>query len=782
MTHPSPKRNMVPKAVLMRSGLVSLTTARPVNIAQPKSTVNSARPMTNVFNKAHSTIRRPINNKTATKNSNFNQGVNTVKDKNVNAARPKAVVNTAKPKAVLNVVKASACWVQFNNGLGPLKRMIFLPHVQGNPQIDLQDQGVIDNGCSRHITGNMSYLTDFKEIDGGYVAFRGNPKGGKIIGIVPRKNNMYSVDLKNIVPKGGLTCLFIKATSDESKLWHRRLGHINFKTMNKLVKGNLVRGLPSKLFKNDQTCVACWNGYSKRKPKMTKPSTGWKSQNQSEAKATIKVKTVNKEQQLQALVDGKKNLQEWKTQKSRRPKKKDTKVPQPSDLTNVADEAVNEEMDDSLVRAATTATGLDAEQDRDMFDVNDLPSEKVFVAEQGVPDSKKDNAAQATITEDEITLAIITGIIKNSKKPKVTTVTTATTKGILLQDPSESITTTTIPSKDKGKCIMVEEPAKIKKKDQISFDEQEAIRIQELIYEEERLAREKDEANIALTEEWNDIQAKIKANQLLAERLQAREQEELTIEEKDILFQQLLGEKKKALCSKKGIRKEEQATYKSSTKEYYVYLPEEYARMEPSKTKRNKPLPNIQEIPLNKAMKRVNTFVAMDTKLVKGSEVRNGAEITQEGIVPDEEEVAVDAIPLATKPPSIVDFKILKEGKINYFQIIRADGSSNWPEEDYERVLWGDLKTMFEPHVEDLVWRNLQGNKVLIWKLSFIPMKKYAAFTPKPPHLSCDNPLLIRRTVFWQTDPKFFRKYAAHPVCAPVFLKTPESTGRILPK
>ncbi|GJX43013.1 putative ribonuclease H-like domain-containing protein [Tanacetum coccineum] len=71
---------------------------------------------------------------------------------------------------------------------------------------------------------------------------------------------MYSVDLKNIVPKRGLTCLFAKATSDESKLWHRRLGHLNFKTMNKLVKGNLVRGLPSKLFENDQTCVACQKG------------------------------------------------------------------------------------------------------------------------------------------------------------------------------------------------------------------------------------------------------------------------------------------------------------------------------------------------------------------------------------------------------------------------------------------------------------------------------------------------------------------------------------------
>ncbi|GKD52567.1 retrovirus-related pol polyprotein from transposon TNT 1-94, partial [Tanacetum coccineum] len=59
---------------------------------------------------------------------------------------------------------------------------------------------------------------------------------------VPRKDNMYSVDLKNVVPQGGLTCLYAKATPDESNLWHMRLGHVNFKTINKLVKGNLVRG------------------------------------------------------------------------------------------------------------------------------------------------------------------------------------------------------------------------------------------------------------------------------------------------------------------------------------------------------------------------------------------------------------------------------------------------------------------------------------------------------------------------------------------------------------
>ncbi|GJU15483.1 putative ribonuclease H-like domain-containing protein [Tanacetum coccineum] len=74
---------------------------------------------------------------------------------------------------------------------------------------------------------------------------------------VPRKNNMYIVDMKNIVPKECLTCLVTKATLDESMLWHKRLGHVNFNTINKLVKENLMRGLPLKCFENDQTCVAC---------------------------------------------------------------------------------------------------------------------------------------------------------------------------------------------------------------------------------------------------------------------------------------------------------------------------------------------------------------------------------------------------------------------------------------------------------------------------------------------------------------------------------------------
>ncbi|GJT48500.1 hypothetical protein Tco_0974657 [Tanacetum coccineum] len=114
--------------------------------------------------------------------------------KNVNTVRPKAVVNAARPKAVVNdvkgnnvnAVKASACWVW-----KPKTKV--LDH--GNPQMDLQDKGVIDSGCSRHMTGNMSYLTDYEEIDGGYVAFGGNPKGGKIT----RKDDVHR---RNYIPLG----------------------------------------------------------------------------------------------------------------------------------------------------------------------------------------------------------------------------------------------------------------------------------------------------------------------------------------------------------------------------------------------------------------------------------------------------------------------------------------------------------------------------------------------------------------------------------------------------
>ncbi|GJS43588.1 hypothetical protein Tco_0568631 [Tanacetum coccineum] len=107
LTHPSPKRNMVPRIVLTRSGLISLNTARPVNTVQPRTAVNNAGPMKNVINNAYSTAKRPFNKITAANNSNFTKKINIVKGTRVNTVRPKAVLSAVKG----NVVKALACWV-----------------------------------------------------------------------------------------------------------------------------------------------------------------------------------------------------------------------------------------------------------------------------------------------------------------------------------------------------------------------------------------------------------------------------------------------------------------------------------------------------------------------------------------------------------------------------------------------------------------------------------------------------------------------------------------------
>ncbi|GJV45069.1 ribonuclease H-like domain-containing protein [Tanacetum coccineum] len=245
-----------------------------VNTAHPKSIVFSAKSMSHFSKSAQSTVKRPYQSKTVLSNKRFTQTNNTAKTKAVNTARPHS--------GVVNVVRV--------NQENAVKALAY------KPQQD--DIGFIDSGCSRHMTGNIAYLSDFKEFDRGYVTFEGGAHGGRISSkrtlktdsldfedlpdesqILlknPRKGNMYSFDMKNIVPKESLTCLVAKATSDESMLWHRRLGHINFKNINKLVKDNLVRGLPTKHFENDQTYVACLKGKQHRascKSKVLNPIT-----------------------------------------------------------------------------------------------------------------------------------------------------------------------------------------------------------------------------------------------------------------------------------------------------------------------------------------------------------------------------------------------------------------------------------------------------------------------------------------------------------------------------
>ncbi|GJU43937.1 hypothetical protein Tco_1201203 [Tanacetum coccineum] len=192
--------------------LRSLNTARPVNTAHPKTTVYSARPMSHFSKSTQSTA------------------------KVVNTARPNsAVVNAVRANQV-NAVKASTCWVwrptKLNSASITLKRHN-MNDARGNlSHLQNEDQGYVDSGCSRHMTGNMSYLSDFKEFNRGYVTFGGGAKGEKITSKrtlkthdenqvllkVSRKNNMYSVDMKNIVPKESLSCHVANVTLDESML------------------------------------------------------------------------------------------------------------------------------------------------------------------------------------------------------------------------------------------------------------------------------------------------------------------------------------------------------------------------------------------------------------------------------------------------------------------------------------------------------------------------------------------------------------------------------------
>ncbi|GKC50594.1 hypothetical protein Tco_1073339 [Tanacetum coccineum] len=124
-----------------------------VNTAHPKSIVFSAKPMSCFPKTAQSTVRRPFQSKTTLSNKRFTHKVNT--------ARPK-IVKTARPNsAVVNAVRVN----QEN---------------AGKPQQD--DTGFVDSGCSRHMTGNIAYLLDFKEFDGGYVTFGGGAHGGRISG------------------------------------------------------------------------------------------------------------------------------------------------------------------------------------------------------------------------------------------------------------------------------------------------------------------------------------------------------------------------------------------------------------------------------------------------------------------------------------------------------------------------------------------------------------------------------------------------------------------------
>ncbi|GJV31352.1 ribonuclease H-like domain-containing protein [Tanacetum coccineum] len=287
----------VPRSIQLNAGLAFNVVSSNVNTVRsrqpvPTKTSNSfspKRPQMNQFNqrrdfsKSHSSVRRPF----ATTTSQMSHS-NAVKGNWGTAVKTSACHNwrNSRPNSDCD---SGPTFIRTEH---PLKNMV--------------DRGIFDSRCSGHMTGNKDQLEDFEEFNGGSVTFGGSkgyisgkgkirvgnldfdsvsfvkelghfnlfsisqicdkqhkvlftkteclvvssdfkmPDENQILLKVSRHHNMYSFDMKTPTPAKGFTCLIAKATSDESKLWHIRLGHINFKNLNKLVKGNLVRGLPSK--------------------------------------------------------------------------------------------------------------------------------------------------------------------------------------------------------------------------------------------------------------------------------------------------------------------------------------------------------------------------------------------------------------------------------------------------------------------------------------------------------------------------------------------------------
>ncbi|GJV97201.1 retrovirus-related pol polyprotein from transposon TNT 1-94 [Tanacetum coccineum] len=516
----------------------------------------------------------------------------------------------------------------------------------------------------------------------------------------------------------------------------------------------------------------------------------------------------------------------------RKPKQKDSQVPQPSDpIENVADEAVHKELGDSLVRVVTTSSSLEAEQDsgninktqskatlnessslcttlgggprcqetmgdtiaqtrfeniskhsNDSLLVLDLEKTKttqhneIASLKRRVKKLKKKNRSRtyrlkrlykvgltarvessdnkeslgedaskqgridAINADEEITLEndevnVVEEVVEVINTPKLITdaaqvsvagnvvstagdattvsIATTTTATIIIVDDitlaQALIEIKSTKSKEKGVVIqeLGESTTTIhsqQSQDKAKFDE------------EERLAREKakkeEEANIALIETWDDILA--------------------------TLFQQLLEKRRNHFAAKRGEEKRNKPPTKAQQRKImctYIKSMEGYKL----KDLKFKEFDSIQEM-FDRAFKRVNTFEDFRTKLVEGKEKRAGTELIQENAkkqkVEDDKETA--------ELKYIVGWKIYKEGRKSYYQIMRADGKSQMyrifsqrlksfdrqdledlyklvkakcestrPVEDLDLLLWGDLKTMFEPHVEDKVWRNQQEYKVL---------------------------------------------------------------------
>nr|GEU52545.1 zinc finger, CCHC-type [Tanacetum cinerariifolium] len=358
--------------------------------------------------------------------------------------------------------------------------------------------------------------------------------------------------------------------------------------------------------------------------------------------------------------------------------------------------------------------------DQDMFDTSVLDDEEV-VAEKEVStvDLVTTDGEEVTTAGVEVSTAVITSQISMDditlakalidikiSKPKA--------KEIVIQEPEDQ--------------IMIDEEVVRNLKAQMQAELEEEVNHE--FQQEERLVRQKEkEANIALIESWDNTQDMMVANYELAARLQEEERGELTIEEKSRLFMKLMVKRKKHFARLRAKKIKSKPPTKTQKRNQMCTYLKNMANYKHSQLK-NKSFKEINVL-FNNTIKWIDSFVPMDTELVKGSEKREeGSETRAERSskrerkeleskkskkkkLDEQVEVEVDNDQRESRDENHIDKKDLEI----LWKLVKAKYGNTRPEEGYERVLWGDLKVMFEPDIESEVWRTLQRNKVTIWKL-----------------------------------------------------------------
>nr|GEU76365.1 putative reverse transcriptase domain-containing protein [Tanacetum cinerariifolium] len=381
--------------------------------------------------------------------------------------------------------------------------------------------------------------------------------------------------------------------------------------------------------------------------------------------------------------------------------------------------------------------------DADMFGVDDLE-----VTAASVEDSVAPITTTTADVDDELTLANTLIAIKAAKPNVISTAAT-------------TVTTVITTRRAKGKAKMIEPEKPLKKKDQIALDEKVSRKLEAEMKaemeEEERIAKEKDEANRAVIEEWDDVQATIDVDRQLAEKIQAQEREQLSIEERSKLLVELIESRRKYFAANRAKEFRNKLPIKARQKSLILQESKylcgyEYKNMKES-------LKKTQAEVTRGISKRAGQELEQESAKKQKLDEQEQAEVADNDttelkrcleIVPeDDDDVANEATPLSSKSSTIVNYKIYKEGKKSYFKIIRADGNSqNYltfgtvfknfnredlevlrsivkerfkktkPVDDMENQLFQTLKTIFEPHVEDIIWKYQQGAvKVNNWKL-----------------------------------------------------------------